>query len=90
VELWLRAGRHPELADTAARLYARLHAWFAETLAEGAEAGEWPPCDTARVADRLLALIDGYGVRVLIGDGTVTLERAREEVWAAAQEALGL
>ena len=34
VELWLRAARHPELRPTAARLYARMHAWFAEAIAE--------------------------------------------------------
>jgi AcrR family transcriptional regulator len=84
VELWLRAGRRPELAETAERLYARLHAWFAEVIGDGVAAGEFEPCDVVRVTDRLLALIDGYGVRVLIGDGAVTLERARAEVLAAA------
>ena len=29
VELWLHAARRPELRPTAARLYARMHAWFA-------------------------------------------------------------
>ena len=42
-------------------------------------------------ADRLLALIDGYGMRALMGDPAVTLERARAEVWAAfAARTLGL
>jgi AcrR family transcriptional regulator len=88
VELWLRAGRHPELADTAAKLYARLHEWFSEVIREGIAEGEWADCDVPRVTDRVLALIDGYGVRVLIGDATVSLERAREEVVAAAREVL--
>src|SRR4051794_38442497 len=86
VELWLRAGRRPELAATAERLYARLHAWFAEVIADGVAAGEFAPCDVERMTDRLLALIDGYGVRVLIGDGAVTLERAREEVLVAGPD----
>jgi AcrR family transcriptional regulator len=88
VELWLRAGRRPELAPAAARLYARLHEWFAQVVQEGIDAGEFRPCDVPAVTDRLLALIDGFGVRVLIGDDAVTLDRAREAVLAAAGEAL--
>jgi AcrR family transcriptional regulator len=90
VELWLRAGRRPELRDTAARLYARLHAWFREVLDDGVACGELPATDTARAADRLLALLDGYGVRVLIGDPAMPLERARAEIWAAVAGELGL
>jgi AcrR family transcriptional regulator len=74
VELWLRAVRHPELRPTAARLYDRMRAWLAESL-DGDE----------RVADRLMALADGYGVRVLIG--AMDLEDARREIWAALTEA---
>ena len=39
----------------------------------------------ARVADRLMALADGYGVRVLIG--AMDIEDARREIWAALTEA---
>jgi AcrR family transcriptional regulator len=74
VELWLRAVRHPQLRPTAARLYDRMRAW----LAEGLDGDE-------RVADRLLALADGYGVRVLIG--AMDIEEARREIWAALTEA---
>ena len=35
VELWLHAARRPELRPTAAKLYARMHEWFGETIAEG-------------------------------------------------------
>jgi hypothetical protein len=40
------------------------------------------------VADRLIALADGYGVRVLIGD--LDIEHARREVWAGLVDELGL
>jgi AcrR family transcriptional regulator len=84
VELWLRAARDPELRATAARLYARMRAWFADTMRElGVE-------DPERVADRLLALIDGYGIRALCEDPEMPVERARTEVWAAIAPALGL
>jgi AcrR family transcriptional regulator len=72
MELWLRAVRHPELRPTAKRLYERMGAWLGETLDE-------------RAADRLMALADGYGVRVLIG--AMDIEEARREIWAALTDA---
>jgi AcrR family transcriptional regulator len=78
VELWLRAVRHPELRPTAAELYARMHDWFKEAIAD-----EFPDLDAGATADRILALIDGYGVRALLGDPAMPLERAREAVWDA-------
>jgi AcrR family transcriptional regulator len=88
-ELWLRAARRPELAETAGRLYARLHAWALEVLADGVARGAFRIADAERTADRLLALIDGYGVRVLMGDVAMPLERAREEVWLGVAGDLG-
>jgi AcrR family transcriptional regulator len=90
VELWLRGARDPALRPVAARLYARLHAWFAEAIAEGIAAGELRACDVERMADRLLALIDGYGIRVLTEDPQMPLHRARSEVWDAVAGELGL
>jgi AcrR family transcriptional regulator len=81
VELWLRAVRHPELRPTAAHLYARMHAWFVAALEEF-------DCDADRVADRVIALLDGFGVRALLGDPGMTIERAREEVWAVLEREL--
>ena len=76
VELWLRAIRHLELRPTARQLYDRMRAWLAERLE-----GE----DPERAADRLMALADGYGLRVLIG--AMEIEDARREIWAALTEA---
>ena len=78
VELWLRAVRHPELRPTAAQLYARMHEWLADAIRE-----ELPDADPDALADHLLALIDGYGVRALLGDPAMPLQRAREAVWGA-------
>jgi len=89
VELWLRAVRHPEMRPTAARLYARMRDWFAEAIATGVERGELSgDVDPARVADRIIALSDGYGVRVLFGD--MDIEHARQEMWTAIRDELGL
>lgn len=90
VELWLRAARRPELRPTAARLYARLHAWFAEAVADGVAAGELGPCDPDAAADLALALLDGFGVRALVGDPALDVDAARSAVWAALARHVGL
>ena len=89
VELWLRTVRHPELRPTAVRLYGRMHDWLADAITAGIEAGAFSEgADPDRVADRLMALADGYGVRVLIGE--LDIEHARHEVWAGLAHELGL
>ena len=89
VELWLRAVRHPELRPTAARLYARMHLWFAEAIAAGARPASSTAAPTpGAVADRVLALCDGFGVRALLGE--MPIERARAEVWAVLSSELGV
>jgi AcrR family transcriptional regulator len=90
VELWLHAARRPELRPTAARLYARMHEWFADTIDVGMQTGEFTVADRDRTIDRLLALIDGYGIRTLTEDPEMPLERARAEIWAAIAPELGL
>jgi len=90
VELWVRAARRPELRLTSARLYARMHAWFAQVVGDGVARGELAVADPARTVDRLLALIDGYGIRTLVEDPAMPLERARAEIWAAIAPELGV
>jgi AcrR family transcriptional regulator len=90
VELWLRAARHPDLRPVAEELYARMHAWFRDEIAAGVKDGEFVRCDPDEVADRTLALIDGYGIRTLIGDGAIPLDRARRSVSGALARDLGL
>jgi AcrR family transcriptional regulator len=91
VELWLRAVRHPELRPVAEELYARLREWFADEIAAGIEDGEFESeIDIEAVTDRTLALLDGFGVRTLIGDASVPLERARAAVESSLARDLGL
>ena len=90
MELWLRAVRHPELRPVAEELYARLHDWFVAEIRAGVADGEFERCDPDEVADRTLALLDGYGVRTMIGDGTIPLERARRSVSTQLARDLGL
>jgi AcrR family transcriptional regulator len=88
VELWLRAARQPDLRPTATRLYARMRGSLAESIRAGIAAGQFSEADPEAAADRLMALADGYGVRVLIGD--LDIEHARREVWAGLASELGL
>lgn len=90
VELWLRAARHPELRPVAEELYARLHSWFAQEIAAGVADGEFQRCDPDEVTDRVMALIDGLGIRTLIGDRSIPLERARRQAQSALAGELGL
>jgi AcrR family transcriptional regulator len=90
VELWLRAARSPELRPVAEELYARLHAWFAGEIAAGVADGEFARCDPDEVADHAMALLDGYGIRTLIGDPAIPLDRARRAVSGALARELGL
>ena len=88
VELWLRASRHPSLRSTASALYARMHEWFADAIGAGIAAGEFRATDVDRLTDRTLALLDGFGIRVLVDD--LPIERARAEAWAVLAQELGL
>jgi AcrR family transcriptional regulator len=88
VELWLRAVRHPELRPVAEELYGRLRDWFATEIAAGVAEGEFDDCDPEEVADRTLAVIDGFGVRSLIGDSRLTLERVRYAIWGSLAASL--
>jgi cytosine/adenosine deaminase-related metal-dependent hydrolase len=90
VELWLRAVRHPELRPTSEKLYARMREWFATAISAGVQAGEFTDCDPEAVADRTLALIDGFGIRALLGDSEVSLDRARREVGSVLAQGLGV
>ena len=88
VELWLRAVREPELRRAAADVYARLRASLLELLDAGAEAGEFRLVDGEATADRVLAAIDGFGLRALIGDPAMPVELAFDRVWAVLADDL--
>jgi hypothetical protein len=77
LELWGRAARMPELKPVAAKLYERYDAWIAEVVEEGVAAGEFRVPDERAVVQRLVAAIDGVGLRVLIDDPAMGLAHAR-------------
>jgi hypothetical protein len=63
-----------------------MKAWFETAIEEGG----FGVTDAGAIADRTLALIDGLGLRALLGDPEMPLERARAEVWHALAGDLGL
>ncbi len=79
-ELWLGAARDPSLRPIAAQMYTRYRSWIATAVAEGIATGEFARVDPGETADLAMALIDGLGLRVLLGDPAMPLERARERI----------
>jgi AcrR family transcriptional regulator len=90
LELWGRAARRPELEAVAARLYQRYDEWIEEVVVEGIAAGEFAPRDVSAVVQRLIAAIDGHGLRVLVGDPAMPAERARRLIRGGLAVELGV
>jgi AcrR family transcriptional regulator len=90
LELWGQAARRPELRPVAARLYARYDAWIAEVVEAGIAAGEFRARDAAAVVQRLVAAIDGVGLRVLVDDPAMDVAHARRLIVEGLAEELGI
>jgi AcrR family transcriptional regulator len=90
LELWGQAARRPELRPVAARLYARYDAWIAEVVEAGMASGEFAPSDARAVVQRLVAAIDGVGLRVLVDDPAMELAHARRLIVEGLAEELGI
>jgi AcrR family transcriptional regulator len=91
VELWLRAVREPALRDVAARLYGRYRDWLAGLIRAGIESGEFSAdADPNALADLAMTLLDGTGIRALIDDPEMDVERARALVAERLAAELGL
>lgn len=89
IELWLRAVREPAQRAALTTIYARWQAGMVEAIEAGVASGEFDPCDAEAVAKRLLATIDGFGLRALGDDPGVTIDLAREETLRLAERELG-
>jgi AcrR family transcriptional regulator len=89
-ELWLRAARDPESRELAVKLYADMHAWVLVAVQGGQAAGEFAAGDADALAELLIALVDGYSVRLTLDDPLVTLPRATAAIWSAVADRLGI
>lgn len=90
VELWLRAVRDPALRPVAAHLYERYRDWIAAAIRAGVESGEFAAVDADPLADRAMALADGFGIRALLRDPGMDAERARREIAELLAGELGI
>ena len=91
VELWLRGVREPDLRPVAARLYERYRGWIATVIRAGVESGEFDAgLDVDAAADSAMALLDGAGVRVMLGDPSLDLGAARALVARSLAPLLGV
>jgi len=90
LELWTRAARRPELRAIAARLYARYDGWIAAVVQDGIASGEFNDRDPDAVTRRLIAAIDGLGLRVAVDDPAMPLAHARRLIVDGLAEELGV
>jgi AcrR family transcriptional regulator len=90
VELWLRAVRDPELQPVAVALYERYRTWLAAVIRAGVESGEFEPVDPEETADHAMALLDGFGLRALLGDPHMDLARGRHTIAELLAPRLGI
>ncbi|MGA7398303.1 MAG: TetR/AcrR family transcriptional regulator [Solirubrobacterales bacterium] len=77
VELWLRASRDDALKPMAQRLYLSYREWMLEVIQLGVERGEFRTDDPEASADIALGLLDGMGIRALLEDPNMDVERVR-------------
>lgn len=77
VELWLRAARDDALRPLAQRLYDSYHDWMLAVIKFGVKQGEFKVDDPDLSADIAIGLLDGLGVRPLIGDPDMDIEKVR-------------
>jgi AcrR family transcriptional regulator len=91
VELWIRAIREPDLQPVAARMYQRYHRWMTGLIAAGIESGELDGgVDVEATADLAVAMLDGAGVRAMLGDPGMGVEDARRLVARQLARQLGI
>jgi AcrR family transcriptional regulator len=91
VELWIRAIREPDLRPVAARMYERYRQWMTGLIAAGVESGEFAAgVDAEATADLAVALLDGAGVRAMLGDPAMDVDDARRLVASSLAAALGI
>ena len=85
MELWVRALRDPQLAETRERLDRRWRAAIADVVREGQASGEFGDADADDVALLLGALMDGFAIQLALGDPAVTADTVRRHCLGLAE-----
>ncbi|MER0484823.1 TetR family transcriptional regulator C-terminal domain-containing protein [Streptomyces sp. Edi2] len=89
-ELWVRALRDETARHFAVDLYDQLHTWIGEAIRRGIASGEFADCDVEAASTLLVALSDGFGIRLMLGDPRTDLARAQAAIWRAVAGTLGV
>jgi AcrR family transcriptional regulator len=89
-ELWCRANREPQARAVAIELNRAQQGWIEETLSDGIASGEFKPCDTTAHAGLINSLCDGFGVQLMFGNPALSIDAARQAIWAQAVGVLGI
>ncbi|MFG2138446.1 TetR/AcrR family transcriptional regulator [Streptomyces sp. NPDC048650] len=89
-ELWVRALRDASAQHLAVDLYDQLHAWISQAIRRGIDSGEFTDCDVEGTSTLLLALSDGFGIRLMLGDPRIDLPAAQAAIWRAVAGTLGV
>jgi AcrR family transcriptional regulator len=88
MELWVRALRDPQLAQTRERLDRRWRAAIADIVRDGQADGEFGDADADDVALFLSALMDGFAIQLALGDPVVTADAVKRHCLALAEARL--
>jgi AcrR family transcriptional regulator len=86
-ELGLRAARDASSGAAAAELYRELADWLAAVVENGHFRADAEP---RTVADLIISLTQGYGLALLLPEPPYDPDQARDAIWAALREPLGL
>ncbi len=90
VELWLRAARDEASRPLSQRLYTTYRDWMLEVIRYGVDRGEFETADPEASADFAIGLLDGLGVRALIGDPEMDIEKVRVMAASRIARELGI
>lgn len=88
-ELWLHSLRDPAMRELGVEMYARTERFVADAVQVGIDSGDFAGVDAHEVAAVALALCDGIGLRVAMGDPTMSYARAADIVAESVSTTLG-
>jgi AcrR family transcriptional regulator len=91
LELWGRILHRPELLGAGESTDSRWRSYFFDVVRSGTASGAFRPVSRPdEVADRLVALVDGLGLKAVLGGAWMTPERMREILLRFAADQLTL
>jgi AcrR family transcriptional regulator len=91
IEVWARVRLHPELLPECVAMSARWTAFIQELIEDGVRAGAFHPvAPPAELAQRLVAVSDGFSFRSAIGYTGMPVQRVRELLLSFAAEQVGV